>query len=488
MSGLSKSLILKGLQCPRALWLTRHPPEFTFPEDPEREARFRAGTEVGQLAQQLFPGGVEVPFEGLSVPAQIARTRELIDNGAEVIYEASFAFSAIFVKVDILIRNGSVWEIHEVKMGTSIKEVNIDDVAVQRYVLEGCGLNISDCFLVHINSSYERRNGLEVDRLFHSESISSRVAARQLGIPEIVAALRETLREPSEPNIDIGPWCHTPYECAFIPWCWRLIPEDSVFDLRGRGIDRFALYRQGIVRQADIPRDALNPKQRQQVEATLKKQDTIDRPQLRSFLDSLWEPLCYLDFETFSDPVPRFAGNRPYQQVPFQFSVHLQDNAGSTPQHADFLAVPGFDPRRALSERLLAVIPEEACVLTYNQAFEKRILGDLAELFPDLRRALLQRRENVRDLMIPFRERTVYRWPMRGSYSIKDVLPAMVPDLSYDGLPIADGHAAMRAYRQLEALPSDTERQELRDALRDYCRLDTLAMFRILQALRKLLG
>lgn len=486
MSGLSKSLILKGLQCPRALWLTRNPPDFSFPEDPEREARFRAGTEVGQLAQQLFPGGIEVPYEGLSVPAQIARTQTLIDSGAAVVYEASFAFSAVFVKVDLLVRDGRAWQIHEVKMGTAVKEVNIDDVAVQRYVLEGCGLNISDCFLVHIDSSYVRGRDLEVSRLFHSEKISARVAARQPGVPEIVAELRATLREPEEPAIPIGPQCHAPYECDFIPWCWRELPADSVFELRGRGVDRFALYRRGIIHQAQIPREELNRRQLQQVEATLKQEDAVDREGLEAFLGSLWHPLCHLDFETFSDPVPRFPGTRPYQQIPFQFSVHRQPTPGADPQHADFLAPPGSDPRRALCERLLAVIPPEACVLTYNQAFEKRIIGELAALFPDLRCALQQRLENVRDLMVPFRERIVYRWPMRGSYSIKEVLPAMVPELSYKNLDIADGSAAMRAYRQLAALPPGAERDRIRSALREYCRLDTLAMVRILAVLENL--
>ena len=191
-SGLSKSLILKGLQCKKALWLAKNPPDFGLPEKPDLQAKFDLGTEVGILAQQLFPGGTEVPFEGLSFSEQISHTQQLIDSGAQVIYEASFSFSAIFVKVDILVRDGDAWQIHEVKMGTSVKDVNLDDVAVQHYVLNGCGLTVSKCFLVHIDNSYVRQGAIEVDKLFASEDITLKVLARLQSMPQIVAELRAT--------------------------------------------------------------------------------------------------------------------------------------------------------------------------------------------------------------------------------------------------------------------------------------------------------
>jgi len=485
-SGLSKSLILKGLQCQKALWLSKHPPEFKFPPQPDLEAKFRAGTEVGILAQQLFPGGIEVPYAGLSFPAQLARTRQLIDSGADIIYEASFSFSAIFVKVDILVRDADGWQIHEVKMGTSVKEVNLDDVAVQHYVLNGCGLTITKSFLVHINNSYVRQEEIEVDKLFSSEDISLKVAARQQSLPEIVTELRETMRTENEPAIDIGPHCKNPYECDFIPYCWQHIPNNSIFDLRGNGINKFEYYQQGIIRFENLPIDELNKGQRQQVEATLKQQDATDAEKIQAFLDTLWYPLCHLDFESFNTPIPKFSGTRPYQQVPFQFSIHLQLQAGAEPQHFEYLASPEVDPRRELIEQLLALIPADACILTYNQAFEKGVLRTLADRFPDLAEEIEMRVANVRDLMVPFRRRDVYRWQMCGSYSIKEVLPALVPELSYAGLEIADGMAAMQAYHDMCALDDPEELHKLRQKMLDYCRLDTLAMVRILAVLQKL--
>ncbi len=485
-TGLSKSLILKGMQCPKALWLKKNPPDFELPPQPDLEAKFAAGTAVGILAQQLFPGGTEVPFEGLSFPAQLARTKKLIEKGAMVIYEASFSRGGIFVKVDILVRDGASWQIHEVKMGTSVKEVNLDDVAVQHYVLNASGLDISKSFLVHIDNSYVRQGAIEVNRLFHSEEITAEALARQQAMAELVEQLRETLRGAGEPDIDIGPWCTSPYECDYIPYCWQHIPEDSIFDLRGKGIDKFAFFRQGIVRLEDLPLDELNGAQRFQAEATLGQTDVTDVAAIRVFLDTLWYPLCHLDFETFDTPIPPFDGTRPYQKIPFQYSLHIQESEGAEPEHFEYLAQPNIDPRRELAEKLIAEISEEACVLTYNMAFEKSVLRELAELFPDLADDLHKRVDNVRDLMMPFKKRHIYRWPMRGSYSIKEVLPALVPDLFYEGMEIADGMAAMQAYHGMCALEPGEELDRLRQAMLEYCRLDTLAMVRILRVLNHL--
>lgn len=243
--GLSKTSLLKGMQCPKALYLSKNPPAFEIPPDPNREAKFQAGHEVGFLARQLFPGGTEVPSTGLSVTEQIAKTRELIKAGAEVIYEASLAFDSIFIKADILVRNGPAWEIHEVKMSTSVKDPNYDDAAIQYYVVTNSGLPVSKIFLVHINNQYERQGEIDVQQLFISEDVTEAALARQEALPGIVADLRKSMQN-DEPAMDIvGLYCSTPYDCEFTPYCWLHIPEDSIFSLKGRGINKFDYYRQG---------------------------------------------------------------------------------------------------------------------------------------------------------------------------------------------------------------------------------------------------
>ncbi|MBW2504305.1 MAG: DUF2779 domain-containing protein [Deltaproteobacteria bacterium] len=481
--GLSKSLLLKGIQCPKALYLAKFPPPLEIPTKPELEARFRAGHEVGTLAQELFPGGTEVPFKGLSFGEQIKRTQRLIGSGVNAIYEASFGFDGIFVKVDILARDGVAWQIHEVKMGTSVKDVNLDDVAIQYYVLTNCGLKISKVFLVHINTAYERHGPIDVRQLFASDEVTDDARLRQNLLPQQVSQLRRTLRG-GEPNIDIGPYCLNPYECDYIPYCWQHIPENSIFDLRGNGVNKFELYKRGIVRLQDVPADELNANQHEQLVATLNKRDSVNHQAVDEFLQTLWYPICFLDFETFSYPIPLFDNCRPYQQIPFQYSMHVRYSENSKLEHYNYLAPPSIDPRRELTETLLNVVPEGACVLTYNQAFEKNVLKTLADLYPDLSVTINNLLLNVRDLMVPFRRRDIYCWQMRGSYSIKEVLPAMVPDMSYDGLQVADGAAAMQAYLDMRLLKPGVELSCLRQAMLDYCRLDTLAMVKILDKIK----
>lgn len=484
-NGLSKSLLLKGLQCPKALWLSKNPPDFPLPEDPAKQARYIAGTEVGLLAQQLFPGGTEVPYAGLTIPQQIARTQELIAAGAEVIYEASFEYDSLFVKADILVRRGAAWEIYEVKSSTEVKDVYLDDVAIQHYVLQHAGLPVTELLLVHIDNSYVRQGDIDVQRLFAIQDVTDKALALQVDLPAVIERLRATLAESIEPDIDIGLRCSDPYDCDFIPYCWRHIPEDSVFDLSGFKKDKFALYYDGYVDIADVPRERLKDKQRFEAEATIKHLGHIDEREVSAFLETLRYPLCHLDFETFNSAIPLYDNIRPYQQIPFQYSLHLQTSPDAEIEHRAYLAGPNYDPRRELADRLLADIPAGACVLTYNQSFEIGVLKQLAGLFPDLAAELEALIVNVRDLMVPFRSRAVYRWPMKGSYSIKQVLPAMVPELSYAGLAIADGTAAMRAYREMCVTPDAWRLEEIRRDLLEYCRLDTWAMVRILEELQK---
>jgi len=483
--GLSKTSLLKGIQCPKSLYLSKNPPAFEIPPDPDLEAKFQAGREVGVIAQQLFPDGTEVPFSGLSLTEQIAKTRELIQAGAKVIYEASFAFDSIFIKADILVRTGTTWEINEVKMSTSVKDPNYDDAAIQYYVVTNSGLPVSKVSLVHINNKYERQGDIDVQQLFTSEDITELALARQEALPAIITNLREALQG-DEPAIDIGRYCSDPYPCEFIPYCWQHIPEDSIFTLKGRGIDKFDYYSQGIIRLEDLPIDKLNDAQRFQAVATINKKDSTNSGAVKNFLDSLWYPICHLDFETFDMPIPPFDGTRPYQKIPFQYSLHIQKKEGAEPIHFEYLVEPGSDPRRELSEKLLAEIPEDACVLTYNQTFEKGVLKNLAEAFPDLADDINARIENIRDLMVPFRKRDVYRWEMRGSYSIKEVLPALVPELSYEGLSVSDGMMAMQVCHEMCKADDPVKLAELRQGLLEYCRLDTLAMVKILIKLKEI--
>lgn len=480
---LSKSLYIRGLQCHKSLYLHKYQPELRGEPTPELEALWKSGREVGDFARMLFPGGVVVPFEGLTGEEQLSKTREEIDRGTKAIYEATFSFDDVFVKADIIVRNRGFWDLFEVKSSTSVKEHYWDDVAVQYYVLSGCGLPLNKAYLVHINNGYVREGDIVPEELFVLQDITGIVREKQASIPETLTGMRTMLRG-GMPEIDIGPHCSDPYDCDFMDFCWRHVPEDSVFSLRGRGIDPWEMYRQGVVRMADVPLDALNLMQRMQVEYSLDRKAHADPAKIREFLKKVRYPVCFLDFETFGSGIPLFDGTRPYQQVPFQYSLHRIDAEGEESRHFEYLARPGVDPRKEIAEKLLGEIPEGACVIAYNMAFEKRVMRELGEFAPNLRKRLKAIAEGMIDLMEPFKRRDIYHWRMNGSYSLKSVLPVLVPGMTYEGLEISDGAMASEAYFAMETIADPAELSRLRKALLEYCKQDTLGLVRLLEKMR----
>ncbi|MBP2682840.1 MAG: hypothetical protein H6Q79_879 [Deltaproteobacteria bacterium] len=482
-SYLSKSLYIRGLQCHKSLYLDRHQPELRAEPTPELEALWASGHEVGDFAHMLFPGGVVVPFEGLTKDEQLAKTREEIDRGTKAIYEATFSHDGVFVKADIIVRNRGYWDLYEVKSSTSVKEHYWDDVAVQYHVLSGSGLPIHKAYLVHINNGYVREGDIVPEELFVLQDITGIVKEKQHSIPDTLAEMQAMLRG-SMPKIDIGPHCNDPYECDFTNYCWQHVPEDSVFSLRGRGIDQWELYRHGIIRLEDVPLDSLNLMQRMQVEYHLDRKSHADPARVREFLEKVRYPACFLDFETFASAIPRYDGTRPYQQVPFQYSLHRIEAKGEEASHFEYLAQPGVDPRREIAEKLLGEIPEGACVLVYNMAFEKRVLRELGEFLPKLRKRLNALAGGIIDLMEPFKRRDIYHWRMNGSYSLKSVLPVLVPEMTYEHLEISDGAMASEAYFTMENIADPVELARLRKALLEYCKQDSLGLVRLLERMR----
>jgi len=482
---LSKTLYMRGLQCPKSLWLDRKAPEVRTEAPPDLVARWEAGHEVGRYAQLLFPGGVEIPFEGNTVPQQLATTKALLARGIDTLYEASFSFGGVFVKADILQRAGGGFDLYEVKSASEVKPHFPADVAIQVFVLSGCGIPLRRAFLVHIDTGYLRQGEIDPYKLFAMQDLTDEVSSLQPGIPAQLGQMRKVLTG-GLPEIDIGPHCTDPYECDFKAHCWQHIPEHSIFDLAGRGVDKWELYARGIVRIEEVPLESLNDSQRMQAEFHIRRREHIDPDAIREFLDGLRYPVCFLDFETFGSPIPPFDFTRPYQQIPFLYSLHRQDSPGGTLAHSEYLSPPGKDPREALAGRLLADIPEGACVLAYNKTFEAGVLKGLAERLPEHRRRLLEIADGMLDLMVPFRRREIYDWRMEGSYSLKNVLPALVPELSYEGLAIREGTQASLAYLALEKMEDDRERRQAEEDLRAYCRQDTLGMVKLLGRMREL--
>lgn len=489
---LSKSRFIKGMQCQKLLWLLAHKKDTLSPPSKEQVQIFSMGNEVGELACELFPNGARIHFDdGISHNAK--RTKELLDSGVSVIYEATFIYESIVVMVDILQNTPQGLIINEVKSSTSVKEVYIYDLSVQHYVITHCGYSIKETNLIHLNTDYKRGDSLDLAKLFVSVPCLESVQEFVPKIPAILQEFAHTLDGQDEPSIDIGLHCDNPYSCEAKPYCWEvqrnIKGEDSIFNLAWLKSDKkLELYRQGIERFNDIKDiDSLNYKQILQVECFQQKFVHIQKDKIKEFLQSLRYPIYHLDFETFQLAVPKFVSTSAYEQIPFQFSLHIQHKNGKL-EHKEFLAKSGIDPRVELIQTLLDSIPPNAFILAYNASFEKGVIERLAASFPQYEKELLHIASQIEDLMTPFGSRHYYHYKQNGSHSIKVVLPALVPQMesAYKELSLVhNGGEAMECFAALESMPKEKQ-EEYRKALLAYCKLDTLAMVEIVKALEKL--
>ena len=485
---LSKSTFLRGLQCHKSLYLNRYKPELRDEISEAQEAIFQRGHDVGKLARDLFPGGADSSPVDRDYAGAVKRTDELIEGGANVVYEAAFLYNGVLCLGDILVKSRGGWKLYEVKSSTGLKDVYLPDAAVQYYIMTGCGIKLTDISIVYLNNQYVRKGDLDLTQLFTIESVLEQVESMQAEIAEQVDELKKILSLKKVPDIEIGPHCSDPYDCDFIGHCWENVPSPSVFDINRLTTEKkFELYRSGVVKLEDIPEDyPLNNRQQIQVDAQVSGKKHIDKLEISRFLELLTYPHYYMDFETFMPAVPLFDNARPYQQVPFQFCVYCLDAKGAKPELREFLAEAGSDPRETFIRALIEATPAPGPIVVYNKAFEATRMAELARDFPKYEAELTDRQERLVDLLEPFAKGYYYDPSMGGSASIKVVLPALVPELSYNGLPISDGGMAMQAYEHLW-METDAERKkEIRAQLLEYCKMDTWGMVRIVEELGKI--
>lgn len=490
--GISKSKYTLYRQCAKALWLRQYHPELAV-VDPSMEARFIAGNQVGDLAMGLFGDYVEVSAyksDGkLDLSAMIAKTQDCLDKQVNVICEASFTYDGNYCEVDILKRENGGYTIYEVKSSTDPdKEVYAQDVAYQKWLLTKCGVNITGTYLVCINSDYVLEDSLNLQEFFLIEDISESVEREIVRVENDVKHINKLLKEENEPEKDIDVCCHKPYDCAFWKYCSRHLPSPSVFDLyRMNFSKKIQLYNAGQIAYEDIDTTLLTDKQQMQVTCTLNSEAYINKNGIKQFLDTLSYPMYFLDFETEQPAIPKYRGTHPYQQIPFQYSLHIKASEHAPLQHKEFLGDSINDPRRALAEQLCKDIPMNVCVLAYNKAFECTRLREMAEAFPVLRVHLLNIRDNIKDLLVPFQNGDYYLPSMGGSFSIKVVLPALFPndpELDYHNLDgdVHNGGEAMNIYPEIAKMSTE-EQERARHSLLEYCKLDTLAMVKVWEKL-----
>ena len=484
---LSKSKYLSGLQCHKRLYLEIHQPTLATSPDAATQAILDMGTEIGILAQQRFQDGVLVKSGFRQREAAIAETTALLqDSKIPAIFEGAFEHDGVLVRVDILerVRNdegtSSSWRLIEVKSSTRVKDVHLDDLAIQSHVLQGTGLRLDATCLMHIDAGYLYQGGeVDLQALFSIDDVSNAVTDRRGLVPERLAAMKAVVLASQAPMIEPDQHCHTPYECPFWAHCTRDKPQRWIYHLPGKKEIVSQLVRQGITMIDDIPDDTrLSDVQR-------KVKDNIEwmSSELGRILRSLSYPIHHLDAETVMLALPRFPSTKPYQSLPVQWSNHIELESGEV-LHEEFLHNEASDPRRRWVEALIESLGETGSIVVYS-AYEETLIRQLAETFPEFKSAFKAIEKRLWDLL-PVIKSHYYHPAFNGSYSIKSVLPAVVPALGYDDLAIQEGGQAAAEYYRMVFLESDwVERDSIREALLRYCERDTLAMVELRRALKE---
>ena len=476
---ISKSTFLMGCQCRKLLWFRYNAKDQIPAPDAQQQAVFDQGHEVGQLARQLFPGGIEVGQGIDDFDELLALTQQTLKQ-RRPLYEAAFAFNGGYARADILKPVGmDEWDLVEVKSTTSVKGIHLHDLAFQTFVLNGAGIKLRKSFLSRINPEFVRRGPIDPKQFFVLEDVTARASALSREIEGELDEMFKTMGLRQCPDVPIGPHCDDPYPCPLHEMCWSFLPDMNVIGLYRGGKKRFRLLSKGITALKDIADDfPLTDNQEIQRRTAITGQPHVDKPAIRAVLDGIKYPVSFLDFETF--------GLKPYQQVPFQFSLHVQRSKDHEPEHYKFLTEGTGDPRPEFMRRLRDALPVEGSVVAYNAPFELGRLKECCAAMPEFRSWVKKVKRRVVDLLLPFRRFRYYHAKQNGSASMKAVLPALTGK-GYNHLAIQDGGTASLEFLRVtydRDVPVE-DRANVRMQLEEYCGQDTFGMLWIVEALER---
>lgn len=480
---LSKTRLMRGYQCLKGLYLTIHNKDLEPPVTPDLQAIFDQGNVVGVEARKKYPKGVLVDFPAWDFFGSLKKTRELLNRETEVIFEAAFEYKGCYARADIISYSKETkrWSVFEVKSTTKVKDEHLDDVGLQVWIMSNAGLPIEKICVLHLNTGCRYPN---LSNLFTEVDVTEELRKRHQSIPSRLTEIFKTIRSESTPDVDIGPHCESPNECPFTSHCWseKQIPSLSVFNLPGMRGKKWDLYSKGILTLDDPRLRDLTPAQQRVVDAYKSKKRFFDVASIKKEMAG-WEfPLVFLDFETINPAIPRYDNTGPYQQVPFQFSVHIWESPDSNLLHKEYLHTDLSDPRPKLIPLLLDACKGSGSIVAYYSTFEIQRIEELAEYSGQYKSELMRLLDRFVDPLPIFRE-FVYDNGFEGSFSLKTVAPTILGDgHSYEGMMVADGSAAQRAFEEIINPNTTTERRdELISASLEYCKKDTLVMVELVK-------
>lgn len=472
---LSKSRLMKGMQCLKAIYLSIHHPELEPKVSDSQQALFDQGKNVGIEAQKRFPGGTTVSAPYYDTQLAVAQTQDAISNGTSSVYEATFSAEGQTAKVDILHRPApqKPWQIIEVKSSTSVKPEHLTDVAIQALIVEKAGCEADKAVVMHINNQAIAPN---LENLFVQVDVTKEIKPIKADLPAKINEIRDVLSRPKPPDIDIGPQCDDPYECPFKEHCWQHVKSPSVFEIPRIGNKAWDYYKDGIISIND-PRLVPTASQKKRIDAVRAGKRFVDYEEIAAVLANWNWPLYFLDFETIGYAIPIHKGTRPYEQIPIQFSCLIQNQPGGQVDEFFFLHDNSADPRPGVIPQLLEALKGSGPIVAYNMGFEKKCIEGLARFDESRSKQLLALTERLVDPLPIFRS-AVYDAEFKGSFSIKEVAPAILGDShGYGGEEIKDGQETQRAFLELidSKTPKD-RREQLKKSMLAYCRKDTQEM------------
>ncbi|APB33333.1 hypothetical protein GlitD10_1015 [Gloeomargarita lithophora Alchichica-D10] len=478
MNHLTKSRYIKGLQCPKYLWLDFHDPGKATPPSDSKKSQFQQGTDVGILGREYFPGGVLVTGFGNHKCQE--KTANLLTQGVECLFEATFKWEGIIVKCDVLRKTDNLtWELFEIKSSTKVKDEHIEDLAIQWYVVQMNGIHLKKAYVMHINNQdcfYP-----DLSNLFTQVDVTSQVQNIVSQLPQRLQTFYTWLSQPTELEQPIGEHCTQPYTCNFKEYCWHEVPEVSIFQIsRLDKKKKAALIAKKTFHIEHLSPDfigTLSTNQQMFIHRYLQRETHVNYAEIKNLLSQLIYPLYFFDFEAGNPAIPRFNGVRPYQRIPFQFSCHILTADGEL-THCEYLHTDREDPRPPLIQALVHNISNAGSVIVYNQGYEKSVLQELATFMPEFASHLHSIVSRLWDQMAIFQN--YYQHPdFLGSISLKKVLPVLVPNLSYKELAINQGDMAKNRWETAINSGDLVIQAQTWEELREYCHQDTLAMVEI---------
>lgn len=475
---LSKTKLMRGYRCLKCIYLTIHQPELEAPVTPTTQALFDQGNEVGAKAREYFPGGILVDNKPWDFIGALNKTRQLLANNTHTIYEAAFEYMGCYARADIIQYSpeSKRWHIYEVKSSTKVKPEHYDDVSLQVWIMAKSGLPIEEINIVHLNTECRHP---DLSNLFKIVNVTNEVREKYLNVKPKLRDILSAIRQPEIPDINIGPYCLQPTECAFTQHCWqqKQIPETSVFNLPGIKDRKWDLFYDGIISLDHPDLTDLNELQERVTHCFKTGERYINRQAIKDALSEWKYPLVFLDFETINPAIPRYHGCRPFEQVPFQFSVHTCTTLDGEMTHQAFLHETSEDPRTALIPALLDACGEQGSIVAYFGKFESERIQALADFSAEHHDALLKLVDRIVDPLPIIRE-SVYDNAFNGSFSLKKVAPALLGDThSYDDMLVSNGNDAQRAFEELISVNTpENKKNILKNAMLDYCKKDTYVM------------